>query len=473
MARQSLRESMEGGGLQDPALWKAALDLASEAVLLGDGRGRIRYANRAAELLLGWEAGGLEDQPIHALIPSGLRGNHDRGFRRYQQTGVPRVLGRAIRVPVLRRNGTEVRLELTLSPVPEQQLFIASLRPPRGSAGSGEDAALGRVLQALLSAAEALTAPSSPGDLPRIIAEVLGARFGASLSRVWQYDADSGFLRQPGRTRRRTDLTDPLKTDLNLADDPSIVAEVGRTGAAYVRNDLSTEPELDPDWVQRFRLESAAILPMTSGGRLQGVLGYFSTEPISGELVQVLEALARMAAAASVEAERRELQSRLERRERSSSALADLLVCLDAAGLEEALAAALELARTETGAHQACLMLLQGGEWEVEGCSGYGSPINGYRFPASHGVLGRVLNSSRPEAEPAYFTSPDALPPLRQRGVRSVLAVPIRGAGAVVGVLHLEWKQPVSAFSEDAVRAAETVAAALGLAPALRQRCGC
>src|SRR5688572_26888211 len=91
------------------------LAVLAEAVVVGDRGGRITYLNPAAEKLLRWPADELVGLPLTAIIPPSLRGRHTAGFNRYRSTWVPRILGRAVRVPVLRRDGVEVRIELTLA----------------------------------------------------------------------------------------------------------------------------------------------------------------------------------------------------------------------------------------------------------------------------------------------------------------------------------------------------------------------
>lgn len=117
--------------------YQAVLDGLSDAVVVADASGTIRYVNRSTESLLGAGAGELSSLPLTELVPLRLRAAHTAGLARYVATREPVLIGTAVQVPALRRDGTEVPVELTLSVVPVTPgstdvegdlLFVASLR---------------------------------------------------------------------------------------------------------------------------------------------------------------------------------------------------------------------------------------------------------------------------------------------------------------------------------------------------------
>lgn len=137
-------DQLDGGA---PAAWRAppvtpsaaeptfdphaALDAAASATVVADGNNRIVYANAAAEELLGWDPGALAGQRLTAIIPERLRDAHIAGYSRYQLTRVPRLIGQAVQVPALRRDGTEIDVSLQLSATGDNEAtrFVASIRP--------------------------------------------------------------------------------------------------------------------------------------------------------------------------------------------------------------------------------------------------------------------------------------------------------------------------------------------------------
>lgn len=125
---------MEPGGSLLSFDAQRILDLLPDAVVAANASGEIVYANAAVTKLLGWSAAELVEKPITTIVPARLHEAHTTGFRRYLATDVPRLLGRSTRVTALRRDGTELDVELTLSALREVtgRIFVASLRATAG-----------------------------------------------------------------------------------------------------------------------------------------------------------------------------------------------------------------------------------------------------------------------------------------------------------------------------------------------------
>ena len=137
------------------------LDLTRDAVVVGDRTGRVVYANRAAETLLRWPPGELLGKPLTAFIPPALRGNHTAGFNRHRATRSARILGRTIRVPALRRDGVEIRVELTLE---AHRGGAGAQAEPEQSRGdeSSRGRRVGGVHRSILLGASSVTPPGIP-----------------------------------------------------------------------------------------------------------------------------------------------------------------------------------------------------------------------------------------------------------------------------------------------------------------------
>ncbi len=85
------------------------------AILTADSAGEITYANSACEALFGYEAGGLIGLDVRAIIPARFHGPHSAGMQALVAGGVPRLTGKTVEVTAMRRDGSEVPIELTLS----------------------------------------------------------------------------------------------------------------------------------------------------------------------------------------------------------------------------------------------------------------------------------------------------------------------------------------------------------------------
>jgi PAS domain S-box-containing protein len=73
----------------------------------------IAYASPEALELVGWDEG-LVGLPLTTIIPARLRDRHLQGFGRYVKTGASNLHGKTVRVPALRRDGSERELDLTI-----------------------------------------------------------------------------------------------------------------------------------------------------------------------------------------------------------------------------------------------------------------------------------------------------------------------------------------------------------------------
>ena len=86
------------------------------AVICAGSDSRILFWNAAAEQLLGWPAADALGQPLDLIIPEHLRDDHERMFEKFLTTcNIDTYRGRTIELPVLRRDGTELSAEVTLS----------------------------------------------------------------------------------------------------------------------------------------------------------------------------------------------------------------------------------------------------------------------------------------------------------------------------------------------------------------------
>jgi PAS domain S-box-containing protein len=111
--------NVEGGPL---------LDALVDAVVVSDGAGRVVHINPAGEALLGWLASDLRGKPLEIVLPARLRTLGGGPFFAALAQRAVQLDGRAARGPALRRDGTEVVVDLTASRVGQEGLVV-TLRP--------------------------------------------------------------------------------------------------------------------------------------------------------------------------------------------------------------------------------------------------------------------------------------------------------------------------------------------------------
>ena len=110
------------------------LQRTAAATIVADDANRIIFVNEAAGELLGWTPGALVGQRLTVLIPAELREAHLAGFSRLQVTGKPRILGRMLQLPALRRDGSCVEVALTIEQLADhggRSAFLAVLAAHR------------------------------------------------------------------------------------------------------------------------------------------------------------------------------------------------------------------------------------------------------------------------------------------------------------------------------------------------------
>ncbi len=90
---------------------------APTGLLLVDSRGRIFRVNAAVERLTGYSRAELEGRSIEDLVPPSMRQGHVVQRERYDARPVRRPLGTGLNLFVLRKDGEEVPVDISLTPL--------------------------------------------------------------------------------------------------------------------------------------------------------------------------------------------------------------------------------------------------------------------------------------------------------------------------------------------------------------------
>jgi len=113
------------------AFYRAILDSALDCIITMDSKGIVQEFNPAAERVFGYKRAEAVGQELAELIiPSSLRERHRQGLAHYLKTGEGPVLGRRIEINGIRRDGSEILVELAITPlkVKGSTVFTAYLR---------------------------------------------------------------------------------------------------------------------------------------------------------------------------------------------------------------------------------------------------------------------------------------------------------------------------------------------------------
>ena len=97
--------------------FRALMESAPDAMVVVDGQGSIVMVNARTEALFGYERQALIGKPIEILIPERYRSEHAARRSAYAQAPLQRAMGAGLELVARRRDGTEIPVEVSLSPV--------------------------------------------------------------------------------------------------------------------------------------------------------------------------------------------------------------------------------------------------------------------------------------------------------------------------------------------------------------------
>jgi len=127
----TVQRDAEEGMRQSRADTAAIIETAMDAYVAVDAAGRFVSWNNAAEAIFGWSASEVIGRSlVETLVPPQFRATHRAGFARALTGTAPLLGGRPVELKALRRDGTEIDVELTLwrTPSSNGQQLSAFLR---------------------------------------------------------------------------------------------------------------------------------------------------------------------------------------------------------------------------------------------------------------------------------------------------------------------------------------------------------
>jgi PAS domain S-box-containing protein len=97
--------------------FKGLLDASPEAMLCVNAEGRVVLANTRALEVFGYERHELIGATVESLVPAGVRARHIAHRREYTANPSPHRMGRGMRLAAVRKDGTEIPVEISLATV--------------------------------------------------------------------------------------------------------------------------------------------------------------------------------------------------------------------------------------------------------------------------------------------------------------------------------------------------------------------
>jgi PAS domain S-box-containing protein len=259
-------------GFDEPTVYRSLFVSYPDALLVVDAAGAIVLANPSAAELLGYAPGELTGRNVDSLVPHSIRPRHAALRDGYNRAPRARPMGAQNELVALCKDGSEVRVEIALSPlqVHGTALVVAAIR---------DVGAFPRVKQALrraryseqLAQLGRLAVDSRDPQLVIDRAPVVAAEaLQVAIARIFLLDSDpmrlivaSGFGELPGE-----EVGTRIAHDLR-----SLPGLVMAQGAPLMVSDFRSEQRFSvPQAYLDAGLTGSLALPLSDRGRVIGVL---------------------------------------------------------------------------------------------------------------------------------------------------------------------------------------------------------
>lgn len=273
---------------------RGILESALDCIITMDAGGIVREFNPAAERVFGYSRAEAVGQELAGLIvPPLLRERHRQGLAHYLRTGEGPVLGRRVEIAAIRADGTEILVELAITPlqIAGEPIFTAYLRDIT------ERVRTERRRTAQYGVASVLAGSwSLPEAGPQIIQTIAASGewvFGA----IWIVDDSGGEMRCAVTWRGEQDGLEEFEEATRTLSLPAASGLPGRVLASRQPTWIREVNE-DANFVRKEAAAAAQLrggfaFPLCAEGEVYGVLELFSPAIASpdADLLQLVEAL--------------------------------------------------------------------------------------------------------------------------------------------------------------------------------------
>lgn len=94
------------------------------AVIAVNNKAEIVLVNRSAELMFGYHKSELIGQPIEILLPDALKEKHQQHRTGFIENARNRPMGSGLELKARCKNGTEIKIDINLIPIPNVEGMI-------------------------------------------------------------------------------------------------------------------------------------------------------------------------------------------------------------------------------------------------------------------------------------------------------------------------------------------------------------
>lgn len=264
--------ALPGGIAGEAGLFRSLFSAYPDALLLVDFAGAIVKANPAAERLLGYDAGALVGQPVDALVPDSIRPRHAAYRDAYARNPRPRPMGTQMELVARRRDGSEVLVEIALSPLQDEGLpyVVAAIRDISAYPRMRQALQRARYAEQVAQLGRLAVDTRDPAALfrqaPRAAAETLDVE----QARLYLLEPDGRALRVAGAAGMLDEESEGLL--LPCRPGSPLAFLIGQARPVVVTDYASEQRFEVPDAYRHAGLVSALGMPLLDKGRCVGAL---------------------------------------------------------------------------------------------------------------------------------------------------------------------------------------------------------
>jgi PAS domain S-box-containing protein len=455
-------------------------ETAADAIITINEESTILFVNRATLNIFGYTAEELIGSELTMLMPEYLRHVHRAGLHHYLTTGQKHIAWEAVELPGLHKSGRQIALELSFGEFQKDgHRFFTGIARDITRRKQDEQR-----LKVQHSITEILASASSLDEAAPKLLSAIATHLGWQFAAFWSIRSQHNELHSIAQWRDESSGTAEFAEATShhrQSGDRSLPSRIRATKEPLWVADFSGDESFPRAVVAaRGNLHSAFGFPVTAANEVVGAIELFSEkneEPDSATLatlVSIGSQIGQFIERVNAEAERRDVLTRAQEARREAEALTDQLAALqkvtDAAlghlTIDELLAESLTRIREVLHVDTVAVLLLEREENELVAWAAQGLEEEvalGVRIPVGRGFAGKIVASAEPiiisEVENADLFNPL----LREKGIKSLLGVPMMIKGRPIGVLHVgAFKH--NDFAEEEVRLLQSAADRIALA---------
>src|SRR5436309_1886045 len=259
------------------ARFRVIAETASDAIITIDQHSTIIFVNAAAERIFGYSIPEMLGQPMTMLMPEYLRHTHEKGLRRYVETGQRHITWGGIELTGLHKSGRTISLEISFG-----EFAVDGHRLFTGIARYITQRTHQQRLKSAYTAAVRILAehPSSDSVLQETLSAICRA-LEWKLAILWNTDTVANVLRLAASWCEREELSEFVRQSerFNFRKGIGLPGRVWATGEPAWILQLSEDlnfPRLIS--ATRLGLLSGAAFPIIAHHEVIAVMEFFSTE---------------------------------------------------------------------------------------------------------------------------------------------------------------------------------------------------